>query len=44
MDGWVCGWMGGSGVNGRGQVKSLTIELNLDLIEMIQLCLNIYDL
>ena len=36
---WVDGW-----VNGWGHVKSLKIKINLDLIEIIQFCLKIYDL
>ena len=39
--GWVCGWLAGS-MGGSGQItKSL---INLDLIEIIQFCLKIYDL
>ena len=37
VDGWVCGWMGGS-----GQITNNLI--NLDIIEIIQFCLKIYDL
>ena len=42
--GWVCGWMGGSvgGWVGSGQMTKNLI--NLDLIEIIQLGLKIYDL
>ena len=39
MGGWVFQW-----VNGWGQVKSLKKLIKLDLIEMIQFCLKIYDL
>ena len=39
VDGWVNMW-----VNGLGKVIKLKIELNLDLIEIIQFCLKIYDL
>ena len=38
MDQWVNGW-----VNGWDQVKSLKIII-LDLVEIIQFCLKIYDL
>ena len=41
--GWVCGWMGslvGQWV-GLGQMTKNLI--NLDLIEIIQFCLKIYD-
>ena len=31
-------------VNGWDQVKSLKNQINLDLIEIIQFCLKIYDL
>ena len=34
---WVCGWMGGSGQ----MTKNL---INLDLVQIIQFCLKIYDL
>ena len=37
------GWLG-QWVNGWGQVKWLKNLINLDLIETIQFCLNIYDL
>ena len=39
MGGWVDGW-----VDGWGQVKTLKILKNLDLIEIIQFCLKIYDM
>ena len=41
--GWVCGWMGGSVGQwvGSGQITKNLI--NLDLIEVIQFCLKIYD-
>ena len=45
--GWVYGWLGGSVVDGwvigLGSVQ-ITKNLNLDLIEIIQFCLKIYDL
>ena len=37
---WVGGWMGGS-MGGSGQMTKNLI--NLDLIEVIQFCLKIYD-
>ena len=36
---WVDGW-----VNGWGHVKSLKNRINLDLIEIIQFCLKIYEI
>ena len=39
MGGWVVQW-----VNGWGQVMLLNIKINLDVIEIIQFCLKIYDL
>ena len=42
--GWVCGWMGGS-VGQRVGLGQMTKNLiNLDVIEIIQFCLKIYDL
>ena len=38
--GWVCGWLGGS-MGGSGQITNNLI--NLDIIEIIQFCLKIYD-
>ena len=38
---WVVGWMGGS-MGGSGQMTKNLI--NLDLVEVIQFCLKIYDL
>ena len=43
MGGWVEQWVNGW-VNGWDQVKSLKYQINLDLIEIIQFCLKIYDL
>ena len=42
--GWMCGWMGSSVGQwvGSGQITKNLI--NLDLIEIIQFCLKIYDL
>ena len=42
MGGWVDGWVNGW-VNGLDQVKSLKNRINLELIEIIQYCLKIYD-
>ena len=39
--GWLCGWLGGS-MGGSGQITNNLI--NLDIIEIIQFCLKIYDL
>ena len=41
---WVCGWLGGwvGQWVGSGQISKNLI--NLDLIEIIQFCLKIYDL
>ena len=42
--GWVCGWLGGSVGQWVG-LGQMTINLiNLDLIDIIQFCLKIYDL
>ena len=38
---WVCGWVSGSN-GGSGQMTNNCI--NLELIEIIQFCLKIYDL
>ena len=42
--GWVCGWMGGSVGQWVGSGDITKYQINLDLIEIIQFCLNIYDL
>ena len=39
VDQWVNGW-----VNGWGPGQIIENRINLDLIEIIQFCLNIYDL
>ena len=39
--GWVVGWVSGS-MGGSGQIANNLI--NLDIIEIIQFCLKIYDL
>ena len=39
MDQWVNGW-----VNGWGQVISLKIQVNHEVIKIIQFCLKICDL
>ena len=41
---WVCGWMGGSVGQWVGSGHITKYQINLDLIEIIQFCLNIYDL
>ena len=40
MGGWMCQWMGQW--IGSGQITRF--EINLDLIDIIQFCLKIYDL
>ena len=42
--GWVCGWMGGSVGQWVGSGQMTKNLMNLDLIEIIQFCLKIYDL
>ena len=42
--GWVCGWMGGSVDQWVGSGQMTKNLINLDLIEIIQFCLKIYDL
>ena len=42
--GWVCGWMGGSAGQWVGSGQMTKNLINLDLIEIIQFCLKIYDL
>ena len=42
--GWVSGWMGGSVGRWVGLGHITKYQINLDLIEIIQFCLNIYDL
>ena len=42
--GWVCGWMGGSVGQWVGSGHITKYQINLDLIEIIQFCLKIYDL
>ena len=41
--GWVCGWMGGSVGQWVGSCQITKNLINLDLIEIIQFCLKIYD-
>ena len=44
IHGWVVGWMGGS-VGQWVELGQMTKNLiNLDVIEIIQFCLKIYDL
>ena len=42
--GWVCGWMGGSVGQWLGSGHITKYQINLDLIEIIQFCLKIYEL
>ena len=42
--GWVCGVMGGSVAEWVGSGQMTKNLINLDLIEIIQFCLKIYDL
>ena len=42
--GWVCGWMGVSVGQWVGLGHITKYQINLDLIEIIQFCLNMYDL
>ena len=42
--GWVCGWLGGSVGQWVGSGFMTNNGINLDLIEIIQFCLKIYDL
>ena len=41
---WVCGWLGGSVGQWVGSGHIIKYQINLDLIEIIQFCLKIYDL
>ena len=41
---WVCGWMGGSMGQWVGLGQMTNNLINLDLIDIIQFCLKIYDL
>ena len=43
MGGWVVQWVNGW-VNGWGPGQITKNQINLDLIEIIQFCLKIYDL
>ena len=42
--GWVCGWLDGSVGQWVGSGQMTNNGINLDLIEIIQFCLKIYDL
>ena len=42
--GWVCGWMGGSVGQWVGLGKMTKNLINIDVIEIIQFCVKIYDL
>ena len=44
MGAWVAGWMGGSMGQWVGSGHIPKYRINLDLIEIIQFCLKIYDL
>ena len=41
---WVCGWLGGSVGQWVGSGQMTNNCINLELIEIIQFCLKIYDL
>ena len=41
---WVCGWLGGSVGQWVGSDQMTKNLISLDLIEIIQFCLKIYDL
>ena len=42
--GWACGWLGGSVGQWVGSSQMTNNLINLDLIDIIQFCLKIYDL
>ena len=42
--GWVCRWMGGLVLQWVGLSQMSKNLINLDVIEIIQFCLKIYDL
>ena len=44
MGAWVVAWMGGSVGQWVGSGHVTKYQINLDLIEIIQFCLKIYDL
>ena len=44
IHGWVCGCLGGSVGQWVGSGHITKYQINLDLIEIIQFCLKIYDL
>ena len=44
VNGWVCGWLGGSVGQWLGSGQMTKNLINLDLIDIIQLCSKIYDL
>ena len=41
---WVCGWLGGWVGQWVGSGQMTKNLINLDLIEVIQFCLKVYDL
>ena len=44
VDAWVVGWMGDSVSQWMGLGHITKYQINLDLVEIIQFCLKIYDL
>ena len=44
VGGWVCWWLGGSVGQWVGSGQMTNNLINLDLINIIQFCLKIYDL
>ena len=44
MSAWVVGWMGGSVGQWVGSGHITKYQINLDLIEIIQFCLKIFNL
>ena len=44
MGAWIVGWIGGSVGQWVGSGHIAKYQINLDLLEMIQFCLKIYDL
>ena len=44
MGAWIVGWIGGSVSQWVGSGHIAKYQINLDLLEIIQFCLNIYDL
>ena len=44
MGAWIVGWIGGSVGQWMGSGHIAKYQINLDLLEIIQFCLKIYDL